>query len=404
MSQGPAFFASTLAAAKSFTLSGVPISGQIMVVAGRTTAGDGYQGHFSYNSSDSTTTFDQDGVGFVDASSRRWFRLIDDSIYVDWFGALGDGSTDDLVAFDALTTYCTNNPNKTAILTSGKTYVISDTWTLPENTTITGYGAVLDGSTITGTTRIITSLLGSLSTSTNVTAATVEGAYTISVASSSGYSAGDFVLIGDSTKFYAYDGTNVPIGEVLEILSVTSTTMTFRMPVTAVYATSAVVFKVRWKTGIYLKGLTVLGTDGLTGSEKGIYLKYVQEFAIEDCVLINQMSYQIATESCILGKIAGNTCNGVYYDGTTGSIFYGIVLLNATQWTNVHHNIGERNRHLVISTASTGGYGQPMFCHITDDNKHISSFAASSYHATGFNGIFAPTSTTCSSLLQGRFC
>lgn len=94
-----AAFTDTLAAAKALygALVVVP-NGHIMLVAGRTVVSDGYGGPFAYKSSDTTTTFVSDGLGFVDAQGRRWFRINIDLINAKWFNVTGNGSTDDTVA------------------------------------------------------------------------------------------------------------------------------------------------------------------------------------------------------------------------------------------------------------------------------------------------------------------
>lgn len=67
--------------------------------AGTATKGGG---DFVYVSTD-TTTADNGGTVIVDASSRRWYREYgqDQPLNVTWFGAIGDGTTDNLAAFNA---------------------------------------------------------------------------------------------------------------------------------------------------------------------------------------------------------------------------------------------------------------------------------------------------------------
>lgn len=68
-------------------------------VGGYYTLGDGGEGMFWYNPSD-TTTPDNGGTIIVDAAGNRWYREITDgSLQVKWFGAKGDGSTDDTTPF-----------------------------------------------------------------------------------------------------------------------------------------------------------------------------------------------------------------------------------------------------------------------------------------------------------------
>lgn len=96
-------FAASLATAKAFYAAGVTVThGQLMAVSFRATRGDGYYGIFAYDSTDSTTTFAQDALGFVDAQGRRFFRQYgNDPINALWFGAIADNSTDNSTALQA---------------------------------------------------------------------------------------------------------------------------------------------------------------------------------------------------------------------------------------------------------------------------------------------------------------
>jgi hypothetical protein len=62
---------------------------------------DGGEGVFVYVSTD-TTSADNGGTIIVDASGRRWYRLTGGApTAVEWFGAVGNGTTDDTAAFQA---------------------------------------------------------------------------------------------------------------------------------------------------------------------------------------------------------------------------------------------------------------------------------------------------------------
>ena len=72
-------------------------------VLGISDAFDGAAGVFKVNSSD-TTSADNGGTILVDAIGRRWYRVFSAAASVLWFGAKGDGVTDDtqaLLAADA---------------------------------------------------------------------------------------------------------------------------------------------------------------------------------------------------------------------------------------------------------------------------------------------------------------
>lgn len=68
-------------------------------VAGHTDKNDGGQGLFVYDSS--ITTFNEGTLLEPDAGSGGWLRLFSGAVDVKWFGAKGDGSTDDTAALVA---------------------------------------------------------------------------------------------------------------------------------------------------------------------------------------------------------------------------------------------------------------------------------------------------------------
>lgn len=93
-------------------------------VKGVQASGDGGEGIFRLDSSD-TTTADNGGTVLVDASGRRWKRVYDSNINVRWFGAKGNGVTDDLTAIQLATSAVAN------ITLDAGIYVIGSNYTLP---------------------------------------------------------------------------------------------------------------------------------------------------------------------------------------------------------------------------------------------------------------------------------
>jgi hypothetical protein len=74
------------------------------VVGGYETVGDGGWGLFAYVPS--STTADNDGTVLAPSNGTgRWFRVYSGPVNVRWFGAVGDGSTDDFQAIQNAITY-----------------------------------------------------------------------------------------------------------------------------------------------------------------------------------------------------------------------------------------------------------------------------------------------------------
>jgi hypothetical protein len=86
----------TIAALRAVTAMTLPVIQ--CIVAGYHTGADGGEGTFWYNAAD-TTSADNAGTIIVDASGRRWYReTLSQPMSVNWFGAVGDGTTDDSAA------------------------------------------------------------------------------------------------------------------------------------------------------------------------------------------------------------------------------------------------------------------------------------------------------------------
>ena len=89
----------TIAALKALTVG----RNDVVNVEGHTTAEDGGGGLFRYNSGSSAT--DDNGITIAPtAGSGRWIRQYEGAVNVRYFGATGDGSTDDYTAIAAAVT------------------------------------------------------------------------------------------------------------------------------------------------------------------------------------------------------------------------------------------------------------------------------------------------------------
>jgi hypothetical protein len=94
----------------------------IIYLQGYTAINDGGEGFFQYISTD-TTSADNGGTIIVDASGHRYHRADAGNINVKWFGAKGDGVTNDTAAIQAADTYARSFGG--TVFFPGDTYMVS---------------------------------------------------------------------------------------------------------------------------------------------------------------------------------------------------------------------------------------------------------------------------------------
>lgn len=89
----------------------------------------GLFGYFMRDDAD-TISADNGGTIIVDASGRRWKRLMAGSVSVSWFGAKGDGATDDTAAIQAAMNYAAS-VGAVLVAPSKATYIVSAGLSIP---------------------------------------------------------------------------------------------------------------------------------------------------------------------------------------------------------------------------------------------------------------------------------
>lgn len=65
------------------------------------------EGYFYYNNTDNTST-DNGGTILVDAGGHRFYRSFSGAVNAQWFGAVGDGTTDNSTVLNTALVYCKN--------------------------------------------------------------------------------------------------------------------------------------------------------------------------------------------------------------------------------------------------------------------------------------------------------
>ncbi|WP_274362876.1 right-handed parallel beta-helix repeat-containing protein [Paenibacillus thermotolerans] len=95
----------------------------------------GQEGVFTYDASDVTSP-DNTGTVIVAASGARFKRVYDDALNIKWFGAKGDGVTDDSAAIQA----CVNAATHATVYIPDGVFKVTSTIVVPQLTSIRGNG------------------------------------------------------------------------------------------------------------------------------------------------------------------------------------------------------------------------------------------------------------------------
>ena len=109
----------TIAALRAFS----SLTTQAVAVGAYATAGDGGGGLFVINPTD-TTTADNGGTIIVDAGGSRWYHVFSGQVSVRWFGATGNGVTNDTAAINAALAYVVSLGGGVVYLPGG-TYLVN---------------------------------------------------------------------------------------------------------------------------------------------------------------------------------------------------------------------------------------------------------------------------------------
>jgi hypothetical protein len=128
---------STLTALRQVTPEATPDANAGVILAGRTAGGDGGGGLFFQDPTDSTTADDGALTIAPTVGSGRFKRIYSGPLDVRWFGAVGDGVTDDTAAIQAALTTCAAAGGGVVMFPSA-TYWIASVLLKPAGVTMRG--------------------------------------------------------------------------------------------------------------------------------------------------------------------------------------------------------------------------------------------------------------------------
>jgi len=107
----------------------------IVHVDGHSSSGDGGGGVFRWDAS--STTADDNGVYIQPnaGGAGRWIRQYNGGVHVDWYGATGDETTNDIAAFNAAAA-ALGTPGGSVLVSAKKRYYLGNDFLVPRNVTL----------------------------------------------------------------------------------------------------------------------------------------------------------------------------------------------------------------------------------------------------------------------------
>lgn len=266
------------------------------------------------------------------------------------YGAVGNGIANDTTAIQNAI-----NANRWIYVPSG-TYRVTSAISVPSNTTIVcGPNVIFDISTASSANVFYAA--GSFGSTYALTANAVVGAssLTMSSGSAANFVAGDWLMV-QSDSAYDPNYSNAKIGEIVQVHSVVSGTVTLKSPLAGGdynTANSAVVRKCTFVENIRITGGKYLGnaTPSIFNAAARIELGY--NCVVEDITGVYLNATAIVFKNslfCRVDKVNISDC----LETSNG---YGVAFVNACQDCSVSDSTFIRCKHAVTNLTSTGDYG-----------------------------------------------
>lgn len=187
--------------------------------------------------------------------------------------------------------------------------------------------------------------------------------FTVTVASTTGYSVGEWVRVRSNAN-YAVNGGDAPTqGEFKRVVSVTATQLGFSEPLQAAYNTadSALVERINWLDDVVFEDLTLIGRGNgtLAGAfnQYGIRLAFAKRVRFRGKCRFMGFDYDAIELSSCLDVEFEDGCEFLdAYDDTAGQDgeSYGIALINGCQDVTIRSPYGRNLRHLVAIGGTQG--------------------------------------------------
>jgi parallel beta-helix repeat protein len=307
--------------------------------------------------------------------------LEDNSVFdVTDHGVIGNGTDDDTAAIQAALSAASTAdggmvyiPDGTYKITSGLTYGGSDL------TLEMAPGAVLNFSTAAASTVLLSVAGTEASSGTGFEALTAnasEGATTLTVATATEFSAGDYVKVGSAAVFDA-GRTDQPIGEIAVVTSGVGTTVTLRSPLAGGdynTADTAFVALLTQNKNLTIRGGKIIG-GGSSASHVGFRFDKCRTVRVEGTVFESVDEKTLDFRDCVDARVSGVSVTGANNASTGYGVFFGW----ACQDCEVSDSWLRDCRHAISSGGGTSRKGVPR--RLTYANNHISDTTADAIDA-----------------------
>lgn len=296
------------------------------------------------------------------------------------YGAVGDGVTNDTAALQAAFT-AARAAGRRLYIPAGSYLVTSQLVTGATAIDVFGDGPL---------TQLLHQIpansmfeaLGTEGSLVNVTVATVAGATSLTVTSTTGLAAGDLIVIQDSTQTVLGNSNNTAaaiLGEVASIRSVDSATgLTLRRKLEVAYTTSARIKKFNAVDGVRIADLAIVNTapGTMAATCRGLEATFCKNVDIRNVHFKDMDASCLQLFRCVGFRIDG--CRFLYTrDQESANTPYDIILQRGSQHGVITGCRGMYGRHLVTTGASATD--------VATNNVLVADCIATEYAEAGFD-------------------
>jgi parallel beta-helix repeat protein len=292
----------------------------------------------------------QQVVSLANNSTDPLLFTIGGKMSVFWWGAAGDGSTDDTIAIQAgVYTACNCNGN---LYFPASIYVLTSTINITAMLTLSGEGEKTLFNMAAITDAAAFQAIGSVVDTSTLTVNADEGDVSVTVSDGTKFDDDDWVML----RSEATVGTAAQKkGEIVQVSSVAGGNVTFKDPINDNYsiADTATLCKLSMISGISVHGISFYGSDDDTDRHQGMYFYMCRDLTITKFRAEKTNSRGLRLVSCIDFYVGQSRFIDILGAGTQ----YGISVTYSSQDGLIEGCIGRNTRHVVTYGGGGTDYG-----------------------------------------------